>query len=182
MAHKYQTNVIIRWFEREILLQRVTKNDQTTPGTFLSTHPALTLSLAYLLDLTTTRDLAVIEMLGCSSDLVTAGIIILPSEAYLAITQHRSLRIQRYEKWIDELSDTSYGSSKTCNYCSSKRAKWILRMSRSVQSSPSWSSFYKAYCEDGKCCISWEDQYRSRVFRWEQVAKREEGMLPADIF
>jgi hypothetical protein len=102
---------------------------------FISTHPALTLSLAYRLDLIKTRDLAVSEMLGCRSDLVTDGIMILPKAAYLAITRHRNLRIQRYKKWIDRLTGARFVPSNPCGKCFSSRTKWILRMSRSVQSS-----------------------------------------------
>jgi hypothetical protein len=180
MAHKYQTNVIIRWFEQEVFVQRAANNDQKAQGSFLSTHPALTLSLASRLDLTRTRDLAMAERLGCSSDLVADGINTLPNATYRAIIRHRKLRIQRYEKWIDLLAIGGDPREVpiTCIRCSSK-ATWILRMSRSVQNSPSWSSFSKAYYGDGKCYGLWA---ASLLSGWAAVARKEESVLPADIF
>jgi len=193
-AHKYQTNRILHWFEAEATVNREHVATRTSNEALVISHPMLTLALAVQFDLVDTIPIALRELSGCNSHMLSANTQNITLPLYLAVLQLRERRLDRYEGWIRVLAKETpskmavvydaFGREvveSVCMLCTAKRSEWILGMMKAVKQSPQWKSFIAAYevghrCDN--CDRSWNDYFRSHLKIWIDEAKRDEDTLP----
>jgi hypothetical protein len=198
-AHKYQTSKILRWFEVEATVTRKNEATRTSHNALVISHPMLTLALAVQFDLVETIRIALREISGCHSNILSENTQQFTFPLYPAVLRLREQRLIRYENWIGVLANSETSEivellfmekprskvtrdvPKFCMLCTAKRSEWILGMMKAVKQRPQWKSFIAAYDVEhrcGQCDRSWNDYFRSQLWDWSQEAKREEDKLP----
>lgn len=197
MAHKYQVDAIVRWFEHEVVMQHSNQATLATTSSFLTTQPLLVLALASQFDLIQTTKIALRELARCSYNLLTTVPSSLSLKLYLLVLKIRDERIKRYQGRINTLAEHHISAeydiwgrrelveddleTQACIRCTTNRAKWISGMERAVQRSPNWAIFIDAY-EDSTMCtvcnLHWPTHFRDQVDIWSETARYEEDSLP----
>jgi hypothetical protein len=201
MAHRYRTDIVLRWFEREVVLHRVNRVTLESWESLLVTHPMEVLGIVVRFGLVGTIGIALKEVCGCHRDHVTNKTHYLSFPLYLEVCRLRQVRFQRYQALIDVLSkqritttidfnsiNSVFGHRmsddsgvKVCMKCATKRGWWVLSIERAVQESPRWRSFIQAYEDSSKCegCnLSWPDHFRQEIAGWKKKVDQEEAVLP----
>jgi hypothetical protein len=183
MAHKYQSNSILQWFEQEALVERINHTTQSKSESLLATYPKLLLSLAIRFDLRETAKIALKELVGCDYN------VLIENQIQLAL--HSSSKSAK--STTDEFGDVSrpltcwrgvehgtrdtqktHGNSVVTNICfllSALRTErcWIPNMDRAVQRRPKSAAFIQAYNSDDtflSCEFSWSERFSRMKSRW----------------
>jgi len=202
-AHKYQTNKILRWFQAEATINKEYVATRTSNKALVVSHPMLTLALAVRFDLVDTIRVALREISGCRSKILSENTQQFTFPLYPAVLRLREQRLDRYEGWIDVLATETGSETRSetilaemyfpkrsaketpkkavCMLCTAKRSEWIVGIMKAVKQSPQWKSFIAAYEVEhrcNKCDRSWNDLFRSNLDRWGQEAQQNENKLP----
>lgn len=172
MADKYQTNVILHWFEREALIrQGLTK--ATLQEAYITTHPMATLSISVDCNLEKIIGVATKEALGHDwTDLPPSFISRYPN-LYCKLSRERNERIKLYQKWIYELTRDGSGiPTMICDKCVERKGRWIHGMMQRIQIKPVWATFISAFdnCAPcgNSCGFKWNklDLYTNQLPKW----------------
>jgi hypothetical protein len=183
MAHKYQSNSILQWFEQEALVERINHATQSKSESLLAAYPKLLLSLAIRFDLMDTAKIALKELAGCDYNVLIAKPDSISLALFIEICKIRDERIRKYQKAIDMLArrrgrytghpeepwEFDDQGAEVCIVCAANRAEWISNMERAVQRSPKWATFIQAYnLEDTclRCDFSWPEHFSRMKMEW----------------
>jgi hypothetical protein len=186
-AQKYQISTITEWFTEQAGLQQINAPGGLISKPFTSLHPNLALECALRFDFPFIGQLALRELAGTSSSTIKLENRDLASRVYNHTCQLRDVRMQRYRRYISQLSlqfKASGHMSKPCTNCISLACQWILNMERAIVDSPRWDSFTTAYesaieCDLKQCYVSvWSSQLRQSTIGWSEEAKKAEDELP----
>lgn len=196
MAHKYQTDTVMQWFEQEATCRRINL-DGSIQEPFAIQEPVISLSLAYQYGLPNTGRCALRELCEFDSQRLQAIAPQIGLSAFLDILKLQAARVRRYQVWIDILAKhrpsgeyiyqrdgdvPRFWVNKTwmipCTACVAQRAHWVLGIANAIQLRPSWSTFINAYESNSAHCFPWSNFFEDLVPAWEEAALREESQLP----
>ena len=104
MAHKYQSNSVLQWFEQEALVERINHATQSKSESLLTAYPKLLLSLAIRFDLMETAKIALKELAGCDYEVLIAKPDSICLAFFIEICKIRDRQIRGYQQAIDMLA------------------------------------------------------------------------------
>jgi hypothetical protein len=208
MADKYQANMIMQWFEQEVITLRENKITGMVKEALIVTHPTLILSLAIRFRLQDVGKWILRELSGCHESKLSVCPDSVNISVLITVLGVRELRIKRYHTWIDTLASKlprtsgvmpssrdpfNHGSSPTnglfrpvapprraCT-CAIDRARWVMGMMKAVQASPKWNTFeinYNIRYECQVCNISSCDEFQDYLPTWKREAMNDEEKFP----